>query len=167
MWRVKLSPLKTQCILFSKHLKKNRQVNRNLLCLEIEGRKWLNQLRVLCRKKGEATPGTVIKSIRELYQSPVWICLSSLEQCGEVSSEKNAHKKDPGNQDGIQTPPVYNTRYIHQMSGLRTVQEKMAVLGCKFTLTSVGNPSLKTMIQEEQTDPHRFLSSTGLSVLLK
>lgn len=62
--------------------------------------------------------------------------------------------------------------YIHELSGLRTLEERlfwgtgcsgarMAVLGC----CSVDNPSLKPMIQEEQTDPPRFLSSTPTDIL--
>lgn len=50
-----------------------------------------------------------------------------------------------------------NTHYIHELSGLRIVEERMAVLGRRFTLRLVDNPSLKPMIQEELADTPRFL----------
>ena len=193
MWRVKLNPLKTQVVLFSgktqpqnlilklygqtltasptaKFLgvtfQRNMKWTVHIANIEKEARKRLNHLRIICRRNGGATPETAIRVyiayIRSLfeYAIPAWCNLSKYQL------QKFQIVQNIAIRMCYRLPSYTNVNYIHKLSGLKTLKERLAVLGKKYLNRAESNPSLQRIIAQERTGPPRHICSTPLSVLI-
>ncbi|KAL7403374.1 hypothetical protein ABVT39_028188 [Epinephelus coioides] len=194
MWRVKLNPTKTQCVIFTRHPCKNHQINLTLKLygrtlqvtptakctfrqnmqwtahiadMENEARRRLNHLKLLCRKEGGANPETASRVyqsyIRPLfeYAAPAW-CNVGAAQLKKLQTIQNIAIKMC-----YRIPKYTSNKYTHLLSGFMTLQERMVYLGKKYLHRAETNPSLQPVIEEERTNPPRFICTTPLSVLLK
>ncbi|KAL7370583.1 hypothetical protein ABVT39_004871 [Epinephelus coioides] len=195
MWRVKLNPTKTQCVIFTRHPRKNHQINLKLYGrtlqvtptakflgvtfqqnmqwtahiadMENEARRRLNPLKVLCRKEGGANPETASRVYQSYsrplfeYAAPAW-CNVGAAQLKKLQTIQNIAIKMC-----YRIPKYTSNKYTHLFSGFMTLQERMVYLGKKYLHRAETNPSLQPIIEEERTNPPRFICTTPLSVLLK
>ncbi len=117
---------------------------------EKDARQRLNHLKVLCRKQGGANPEIAVQVYQSYigplfeYAVPAW-CNVGRAQLKKLQVIQNLAIKMCH-----EIPKYTSNEYIHRLSGLKTLQERMVILGKKYLHRAETNPSLQPITEEEK-----------------
>ncbi|KAG7517000.1 hypothetical protein JOB18_046781 [Solea senegalensis] len=175
MWRIKLNPVKTQCILFTKnsHLQPNNidlSLNNHKITiskeatflgvtfqnnmtwtkhinnLEQRANNRLNHLKALCGKHG-ASPLTVIKVYRAYIRPLFEYYVPAWINISDNQLQRLEVIQNKALKLAHRLPSYISNHYIHIITGIQTVRQRHQVIALKYTRTAI-NPSLQKTIQE-------------------
>ncbi|KAG7473121.1 hypothetical protein JOB18_002640 [Solea senegalensis] len=179
MWRIKLNPVKTQCILFTKnsHLQlnsidlslnnykitiskeatflgvtfqNNMTWTKHINNLEQRANNRLNHLKALCGKHG-ASPSTVIK-VYLAYIRPLFeYSVPAWINISDNQLQRLQVIQNKALKLAHRLPSYISNYYIHTITGIQTIRQRHQVIALKYMRTAINNPSLQKTIQEAYT----------------
>lgn len=191
MWRVKLNPQKTQCVLFTRSTRKNKkpidlklygeaikvekeakflgvtfQKNMNwtshIANIEREGRKRLNHLKTLCGRKCGASPQTVLKVYISYIRSLFEYALPAWITASPRQMNRLQRIQNLAVKMAYRLPKYISNHHVHSISGLASISSRQSIVGQRFMNRATRNPSLRRAVRQA-----RWTADTPMSIMLK
>ncbi|XP_064862156.1 probable RNA-directed DNA polymerase from transposon BS [Oncorhynchus nerka] len=192
MWRVKLNPQKTQCVLFTKStgkktrkpidlklygetikvgkeakflgvtFQKNMSWTTHIANIEREGRKRLNHLKTLCGRKYGASPQTVLKVYTSYIRPLFEYALPAWITASPQQMNRLQTVQNMAAKMAYRLPRYISNHYVNSISGLTSINNRQSVIGQKFINRATHNPSLKEAVGQA-----KWTTDTPMSIMLK